>query len=59
MHANLGYLFAGFAATWVALFAYIVYIQHRLTETRQRLRWIEEEVTAPSSSDQRSPNTTA
>lgn len=43
MHGNLGYLFAGFAGTWVALFAYILYIQRRLSETSKRLRWLEDD----------------
>jgi len=45
MHQNLGYLFAAFASTWVALFAYILYIQRRLGETRRRLKWLEDDVT--------------
>ena len=43
MHGNLGYLFAGFAATWVVLFAYIFYIQRRLGETSKRLHWLEDD----------------
>ena len=45
MHGNLGYLFAAFASTWVALFGYILYIQRRLGETRRRLKWLEDDAT--------------
>ncbi|MGI8550605.1 MAG: CcmD family protein [Dehalococcoidia bacterium] len=43
MHQNLGYLFAAFAATWLALFAYIFFMQRRLQETRWRLHQLEDD----------------
>lgn len=43
MQQSLGYLFAAFAGTWIAIFGYIFYIQHRLNETRRHLHWLEED----------------
>lgn len=43
MHQNLGYLFAAFAATWIALFAYFFFIQRLLADASRRLRWLEDQ----------------
>jgi CcmD family protein len=42
MHENLGYLFAAFAVTWVALFGYIFYVHRLMNETSARLHALEE-----------------
>lgn len=43
MHQNLGYLFAAFAVTWLAIFAYLLYVQHLLGQVRTRLQWLQED----------------
>ena len=43
MPQNLGYLFAAFAVTWVALFAYVFFVQRLLTDTGRRLKALERE----------------
>jgi CcmD family protein len=39
---NLAYLFAAFAVTWVGLFAYVLYVQKRLTDATDRMNAIEQ-----------------
>lgn len=41
MHQNLGFLFAAFAVTWVALFGYLFLVQRMLIDTNARLRELE------------------
>jgi CcmD family protein len=38
---NLGFLFAAFAVTWLAFFAYLFLIQRMLVETVKRLRTLQ------------------
>jgi CcmD family protein len=46
LHQNLGYLFAAFAVTWVALFGYLLFVERLLAQTRRRLTWLEEDASA-------------
>jgi hypothetical protein len=43
MPQNLGYLFAAFAITWAAFFAYLFFVQRMLLDTGRRLRALERE----------------
>ena len=43
MHQNLGYLFAAFGVTWIALFVYLFIIQRMIGETAARLRALEQD----------------
>ena len=45
MHQNLGYLFAAFAVTWIALFVYLFIIQRMIGETAARIRALEHDRT--------------
>lgn len=49
MQQNLGFLFAAFAATWVAFFAYLFIVQRMLAETNKRLRNLSDEQPSPGS----------
>ncbi len=43
MQQNLGFLFAAFALTWVAIFGYLFLVQRQLVDTGRRLRVLESE----------------
>jgi CcmD family protein len=42
MPQNLGFLFAAFAITWLALFAYLFIIQRLIASTASRLQSLEQ-----------------
>ena len=48
MDDNLGYLFAAFAITWLAIGAYLVYKGQQVRALRDEVRAIEEDQHAPS-----------
>jgi CcmD family protein len=46
LNQNLGYLFLAFASTWAGIFVYLLFIQRRLADARQRLSELEEQKAA-------------
>ena len=44
MSSNLGFLFAGFAVVWIALFGYVVIVSGQIRQLRQDVRALREAV---------------
>lgn len=52
--SNLEFLFAGFAAVWASLFAYVFYISHKQQELRREIEDLQERLLEHKSGSARS-----
>ncbi len=48
MDDNLGYLFAAFAITWLAIAGYLLYLGQQVRALREELQPLEDELSEPA-----------